>query len=44
MVFVRPDCALGGISAVVDGWDVLILDWGERLAKEIREVLTRLIV
>jgi hypothetical protein len=44
MVFIRPDCGLGGVGAVVGGWDVLKLDGGGRLAEKIREVLTRLII
>ncbi len=44
MVLVRPDCALGGVGTVVDGWDVLILDGGRGLAEKNRVVLTRLIV
>jgi hypothetical protein len=44
MVLIRPDGALGGVGAVVGGWDVLKLDRGERLAKKSREVLTRLII
>ena len=44
VVFIRPDGALGRVSAVVDGRDVLILDGGRGLAEKIRKVLTRLIV
>jgi hypothetical protein len=35
MVLIRPDCALGGVGAVVDGWDVLIItEWGEDWRKK----------
>ena len=44
VVFIRPDCAFGGVGAVVGGWDVLKLDGGRRLAEKNREVLTRLII
>ena len=44
VVFIRPDCAFGGVGAVVGGWDVLELDGGRRLAEKIREILTRLII
>ena len=44
VVLVRPDCAFGGVGAVVGGWDVLKLDGGRRLAEKIREILTRLII
>ncbi len=43
VVLVRPDCAFGGVGAVVGEWDVLRLDGGGRLAEKIIEVLTRLI-
>ncbi len=35
VVFVRPDCAFGGVSAVVGEWDVLELDGWGRLAEKI---------
>ena len=44
MILVCPDSALGGVGAMVDGRDVLVLDRRGRLTEKNREVLTRLIV
>ncbi len=43
-LYVLPDCAFGGVGAVVGGWDVLKSDGGKRLAEKFRKVLTRLII